>query len=250
MLGLFADHAQRNGASPKLAGLKVALHRVPSCGGGRRPSRRIRETGGVAFQDSSFLTDLVDFNCNCAMYDLIDGMVDPGAFSGSEMAVIALSAMAGVTRLTAEGPLDGPRHVRSSPSEIGSSSSIISMPASGEFRIPTDYGKRSDLTPAVAESGLNLSRFFERLVFDSGLPTVPYSTEIGTDEVTVRFEQPGAVYDVPVTVTVQYADGRVHEEVFVLREATAEFRIPVRGPVRSVDINQDHATLALFERGR
>jgi aminopeptidase N len=108
-----------------------------------------------------------------------------------------------------------------------------------------------DLRTAMeAESGLNLSRFFERWVFDSGLPSVRYSTGIGTDHVTVRFEQVGEVYDVPVTVTVHYGDGRVQDEVVVLRDAATDVRIPVRGPVRSVEINQDHAALALFERGR
>jgi hypothetical protein len=108
-----------------------------------------------------------------------------------------------------------------------------------------------DLRTAMeAESGLDLSRFFERWVYDSGVPTVRYTTEIGTDEVTVRFEQLGEIYDVPVTVTVQYADGRAQEQVTVLREAATDARIPTRGPVRSVEINQDHAALAIFERGR
>jgi len=39
------------------------------------------------------------------------------------MAGIALRALAGVTRPTAEGPLDSPRHERSPPSGRGSSSS-------------------------------------------------------------------------------------------------------------------------------
>ena len=40
-------------------------------------NRLIRETGGVAFQDPNFRTDLVNFIHNCTMYDLIDGTVDP-----------------------------------------------------------------------------------------------------------------------------------------------------------------------------
>ena len=71
-----------------------------------------------------------------------------------------------------------------------------------------------DLRVAMeAESGRSLSRFFERWVFDSGIPRVRYTTSVTADEVTVRFEQLGEVYDLPVTVTVQYADGRVEEEV-------------------------------------
>ena len=47
-------------------------------------NRLIRETGGVAFQDPNFRTDLVNFIHNCTMYDLIDGTVDPATFSTSD----------------------------------------------------------------------------------------------------------------------------------------------------------------------
>ena len=109
-----------------------------------------------------------------------------------------------------------------------------------------------DLRSAMeAESGRSLARFFERWVFDSGVPRVRYSASIGADEVTVRLEQSGDVYDLPVTVTLQHADGKMQEEVVILTEAVTEARIPVKGgPVRTVDINQDHASLAHFERAR
>jgi len=47
-------------------------------------NRLIRDTGGVVFQDPSFRTDLINFIHNCTTYDLIDGTVDPGTFSGSD----------------------------------------------------------------------------------------------------------------------------------------------------------------------
>ena len=47
-------------------------------------NRLIRDTGGVVFQDPNFRTDLINFIHNCTMYDLIDGSVDPGTFSGSD----------------------------------------------------------------------------------------------------------------------------------------------------------------------
>jgi conjugal transfer mating pair stabilization protein TraG len=46
-------------------------------------NRLIRETGNVVFQDPTFRTDLINFIHNCTMYDLIDGTVDPAAFSTS-----------------------------------------------------------------------------------------------------------------------------------------------------------------------
>ena len=58
------------------------------------------------------------------------------------------------------------------------------------------------------------------------------------------------VYDLPITVTIQYADGRVQEEVVVLSDATLDAHLAVSGPVRSVELNQDNAALAVFDRVR
>ena len=101
-----------------------------------------------------------------------------------------------------------------------------------------------------AESGRNLSRFFERWVFDSGIPRVRYSTTATADELVVRLEQTGDVYDLPVTVSVQYADGRIEEQAVALTEAVTEARIAAKGSIRSVELNQDHGALGIFERAR
>ena len=62
------------------------------------------ETGGVAFQDPNFRTDLVNFIHNCTMYDLIDGTVDPGTFSSSTTwALMASPNPARFTTLTSAG---------------------------------------------------------------------------------------------------------------------------------------------------
>ena len=47
-------------------------------------NRLIRDTSGVVFQDPAFRTDLINFIHNCTTYDLIDGTLDPAAFSGSD----------------------------------------------------------------------------------------------------------------------------------------------------------------------
>jgi conjugal transfer mating pair stabilization protein TraG len=47
-------------------------------------NRVIRETGNVVFQDPAFRTDLINFIHNCTTYDLIDGTLDPAAFSTSD----------------------------------------------------------------------------------------------------------------------------------------------------------------------
>jgi hypothetical protein len=108
-----------------------------------------------------------------------------------------------------------------------------------------------DLRTAMeAESGRTLTRFFERWVFDSGIPRVRYSITIGAEEVTVRLEQSGEIYDLPVTVTLHQTDGKVREEVVLLTEAATEARLPIKGAIRSVEVNADHGALAHFERVR
>ncbi len=47
-------------------------------------NRLVRETGNIVFQDPGFRTDLVNFIHNCTTYDLIDGTLDPAAFSASD----------------------------------------------------------------------------------------------------------------------------------------------------------------------
>jgi hypothetical protein len=109
----------------------------------------------------------------------------------------------------------------------------------------------SDLQKAMElESGRDLARFFERWVFDSGVPRLRYATSVAADEATVRVEQAGELYDVPVTVTILYTDGKVTEEVVRVTEAVTDARIRLTGAVRSIEVNQDGAALAHFERQR
>ena len=105
-----------------------------------------------------------------------------------------------------------------------------------------------DLQRAMeAEYGASLDRFFERWIFASGLPRVRYSTAVDGQEIVVRFEQVGEIFDVPVTVTLQYAD-KSAESVVVLSDAVVEKRLPLTGTLRGVEINGDNAALGSFER--
>ena len=68
-------------------------------------NRLIRDTASVVFQDPNFRTDLINFIHNCTMYDLIDGTVDPGVFSGSDdvWGLMGTPNPARFTTLTAAG---------------------------------------------------------------------------------------------------------------------------------------------------
>ena len=56
------------------------------------------------------------------------------------------------------------------------------------------------------------------------------------------------IFDVPVTVTLQYADGRLQDVVVPVSDAHVEQRIPTSGTVREVQINRDSAALARLQR--
>jgi hypothetical protein len=96
-------------------------------------------------------------------------------------------------------------------------------------------------------SGRSLERFFDRWIHGGDIPTLRYSSTIQPGEVLVQFDQDSlTIFDVPVTVTLQYADGRLQDVMVPVSDAHVEQRIPTRGTVRDVQINRDSAALARF----
>ena len=71
-------------------------------------------------------------------------------------------------------------------------------------------------------------------------------TQIGDKQVVVRFEQAGdQVFDIPVTVTLTYADGRTVNVVVPVTDVEVERTIPTEVRPR-VQVNRDSAALAEF----
>jgi hypothetical protein len=102
-----------------------------------------------------------------------------------------------------------------------------------------------------AESGRVLDRFFERWIYGTDIPRIRYNTTIGNGAVNVRFEQAAdLVFDLPVTVTITYANGRTSDVMVALTEAVVERSIPTTDLVRQVQVNRDSAALAEFEERR
>jgi hypothetical protein len=99
----------------------------------------------------------------------------------------------------------------------------------------------------TAAAGHSLERFFERWIYTSGLPRIRYSTAVEGQEVIVRFEQAGDVYDVPVTVTIHDSES-THDEVVAVTDTVVVKRFPLSGTLRSVEINADSGALGHFER--
>lgn len=99
-----------------------------------------------------------------------------------------------------------------------------------------------------AETGRSLERFFERWIYGASLPRLRYGITIGDREITVRFQQvTEEIFDVPVTVTIAFADGRSRDVVVAVTEKAIVERIPVEGPVRGVQVNRDSAAIAQFD---
>jgi hypothetical protein len=111
-----------------------------------------------------------------------------------------------------------------------------------------------------AESGRSLDRFFERWIYGATLPKVSFSYRVegltgmqgtrgsggsrGSEEsVVLRFEQAGDVFDLPVTATLRYAEGRTANVVVPVTESVTELRVPLEGKLRSIDIDEDDGTL-------
>jgi aminopeptidase N len=99
-----------------------------------------------------------------------------------------------------------------------------------------------------AAAGRSLQRFFERWIYGATLPQISFSYRIepgaGGQAALLRFEQTGDVFDVPVTAMLHYANGRSVDVPVALDDRTVEVRVPLTGPLRSIDISKDDGTVA------
>jgi aminopeptidase N len=99
-----------------------------------------------------------------------------------------------------------------------------------------------------AESGRSLERFFERWIYGSALPRLKFSyrTESGSGgpAIVLRVDQLGEVFDLPVAVTLQYADRKEMQVIVPVTEPSVEMAVPLSGILREVEINKDSGVLA------
>ncbi|MBI3493924.1 MAG: hypothetical protein HY047_19425 [Acidobacteria bacterium] len=101
-----------------------------------------------------------------------------------------------------------------------------------------------DLRAAIeAETGRSLGRFFERWIYGTALPKLKFSYRIEDAQVVLHVDQLGEVFDVPLTVTLQYADTKPVDVVVPVTDRSVDVRVPLAGTLRGVDIKDD-GTLA------
>ena len=72
--------------------------------------------------------------------------------------------------------------------------------------------------------------------------------QIDGSELRVRFDQKGDVFDIPITVTIVYANGTSEDVTVKVTQATTERVIPLKGAVRSIEVNKDGGSLAEIEK--
>ncbi len=98
-----------------------------------------------------------------------------------------------------------------------------------------------------SESGMTLSRFFDGWIYGSDLPSATVTWRVdgsGAGQVViVRVEQRGRVFDFPLTVSLQLADGTVRDALIRVTDGTVEQSVPFTGRLRGLLVNRDRATL-------
>jgi hypothetical protein len=94
-------------------------------------------------------------------------------------------------------------------------------------------------------SGRSLGRFFDRWILGQDLPSLETSWEVAPDgaSVTVRLQQPpGRVFEFPVTVTLDYANGPADDRLVIVSDQVTTVTLPLARELRRVEVNRDHIT--------
>jgi hypothetical protein len=92
-----------------------------------------------------------------------------------------------------------------------------------------------------------LARFFDQWILGSAIPKLRVSTRVepSGNAAVVHVEQLAGVFDVPVTLIVAYADGRIEPVTVAVSQATENQRIALTGKIKRISVDEA-LTLADF----
>jgi hypothetical protein len=99
------------------------------------------------------------------------------------------------------------------------------------------------------ESGRSLERFFDRWIFGSTLPKLKVGYHVEGAEVVIHVEQTGELFDVPVTISLQYADRKPVDVTVLVTDRAVDQRVPLEGVLRGIEIGKDDGTMAEIVKG-
>jgi aminopeptidase N len=99
------------------------------------------------------------------------------------------------------------------------------------------------------ESGRPLDRFFEGWIYGSSLPKLKLTYRVEGADVLLHIEQLGDLFELPVTVTLEYADRKPVDVIVPVADRTADMRVALVGALRGAAISKDDGTLAEIVKG-
>jgi len=98
-----------------------------------------------------------------------------------------------------------------------------------------------------AESHVPLTRLFDEWIYGSDLPAITVTSRVEgsgpAQAVVVRVEQRGRLFDFPLTVSLQRADGTLEDVVVRVTDRVVEQTTPFAGSLRGIVVNRDRAAL-------
>jgi hypothetical protein len=97
-------------------------------------------------------------------------------------------------------------------------------------------------------SGKDLSEFFNGWIYGSAVPDIGFTSTVAAGEARIRLEHRGAVIPTPVTVSILYADGSLEDVTVVVSDKVVEQTLPLKGPVRTIEVNRDYSAVAEIGR--
>jgi len=93
-------------------------------------------------------------------------------------------------------------------------------------------------------SGMDLTAFFEGWIYGSAVPSLGFSSTLTPAEARIRLEHRGAIIPTPVTVSILYMDGSLEELVVLVNDRVVDRTLPLKGPVREIEVNRDYGAVA------
>jgi aminopeptidase N len=95
-----------------------------------------------------------------------------------------------------------------------------------------------------AASGRSLERFFDQWIYGSTLPRLKVQYRVEGSELAVHVDQIGEVFQVPVSLTLQYTSGKKTDVVVAVEDQSTDRRIQLESTLQGVVINRDDGILA------